>query len=177
MVYARGKRLVLGSDVMLGRLRRVARQVGQRGLGNIELLRVNNRELAAFQLPDACLRRIHLLCPDPWPKARHRANRLVTTDFLTRLGRVLEPGGVLHVATDHVPYLEDMARIIGATGCFASAPGAIADIADLRTDFELVWERAGREVEHLAYVSRAGGLQLGGRAAGDRAGHGSRQRR
>ena len=85
-------RLVLGSDVMLGRLRRLARKIDRRGLRNIELLRANSLELVGYQLPDGCIRRLHLLCPDPWPKTRHRGRRLVTTDFLVRVARVLEHG-------------------------------------------------------------------------------------
>lgn len=145
------ERLVLGSDVMLGRLRRVERKVERRELSNVELLRADNLELVGYQLPDACVTRLHLLCPDPWPKTRHRARRLVTSDFLTRVARVLVGGGVLHLSTDHEPYLAALRQCVEALPFYDYAPGAIADIADLKTDFERKWLAAGKHVPHLAY--------------------------
>jgi len=147
-------RLVLGSDVMLGRLRRLARKIDRRGLRNIELLRANSLELVGYQLPDGCIRRLHLLCPDPWPKTRHRGRRLVTTDFLVRVARVLEPGGVLHVASDHDPYLDSFLELAAKLDFLASAPDAVADVLALKTDFELLWESQGKTVRHLAFRRR-----------------------
>ena len=144
-------RLILGSDVMLGRLRRVQRKVERRCLANVELLRASNLELVGYQLPDSCVTRLHLLCPDPWPKTRHRARRLVTSDFLARVARVLVPGGVLHLSTDHVPYLAVLRQCVESLTLFAAAPGEIADIADIRTDFERKWLEAGKSVPHLGY--------------------------
>ncbi|OGV73435.1 MAG: hypothetical protein A3K19_13895 [Lentisphaerae bacterium RIFOXYB12_FULL_65_16] len=145
-------RLILGSDIMLGRLRKVAVKADRRGLRNLELLRASNLELAGYQIPDASVRRVHLLCPDPWPKARHRHNRFVTTDFLTRLARILEPDGILHLATDHLPYLDDIRRIVADLPLFCPAPAACDDIRDIKTDFELLWEAEGRTVPHLVFV-------------------------
>ena len=43
-------------------------------------------------LPDACLDRLFLLFPDPWPKARHAKRRFVHPAMLPLLARVLKPG-------------------------------------------------------------------------------------
>jgi tRNA (guanine-N7-)-methyltransferase len=136
---------------MLGRLRKVAAKADRRGLRNLELLRANNLELVGYQLPDRSVQRIHLLCPDPWPKARHRHHRFITTDFLTRLARVLSPRGVLHLATDHLPYLDDIQRIVADMPLFHPAPEACDDVRDIKTDFELLWEAEGRSVPHLVF--------------------------
>jgi tRNA (guanine-N7-)-methyltransferase len=144
-------RLVLGSDVMMGRLRRLERKVTNRRLENLVLLRADNLDLASYLLPHACIDRIHLLCPDPWPKERHRIKRLVTTDFVGRLARLLKPGGVLHLSTDHLPYLADWRRMLAVYPSFREEPQAIADIADIQTEFELQWRAAGKDVPHLAF--------------------------
>ena len=148
------ERLILAGDVMLGRLRKVARKAEQQQLENIELMRASNIDLAAFQLPDSCIRRAHFLCPDPWPKEKHRNKRLFTTDFLTRLTRILEPGGILHVATDHEPYLQEIQGIVATLNLLKPAPAALEDIQDLKTDFELIWENKGKTVPHLAYICK-----------------------
>ena len=99
---------------------------------------------------------MHLLCPDPWPKNRHRIKRLVTTDFIGRVARILKPGGVLHMSTDHLPYFEDWRRILAVYPAFQEDSAAIADIADIQTDFEIQWRGEGKEVPHLAFRYQPG---------------------
>ncbi|MBP5638659.1 MAG: methyltransferase domain-containing protein, partial [Victivallales bacterium] len=89
------ERLVLASDVMLGRLRRLNRKIEKRHLDNARCLRASSLELVSFQLPPQSIDRIHLLCPDPWPKDKHVVKRLVTNDFLCRIPRILKVGGIL----------------------------------------------------------------------------------
>lgn len=145
------ERLVLGNDVMLGRLRRIARKADRRGLENLELLRVDSLALVDHFLPPACIDRVHLLCPDPWPKGRHRHFRLVTTEFLARVSRILVPGGILHLSTDHLPYFSVWGRILADFGCFTEDASGMADVCDLLTDFEKLWLAEGRSVPHICF--------------------------
>ena len=144
-------RLVLGSDVMLGRLRRLNRKVEKQGLDNVRLLRAASLELVSFQLPPQSVDRIHLLCPDPWPKDRHQVKRLVTNDFLCRLPRVLKVGGILHMSTDHAPYFEEWLRLVGQIPLFEPAPDGAADMADVKTEFEKQWLEQGKTVQHVCW--------------------------
>jgi len=56
-------------------------------------------------LPDASLGRVFLLFPDPWPKTRHHKRRLIQTDTLGALARVMAPGAELRFASDDADYL------------------------------------------------------------------------
>jgi tRNA (guanine-N7-)-methyltransferase len=56
-------------------------------------------------LPDAALDGIVILFPDPWPKRRHHKRRLIQTDTVAQLARVLKDGGELRFATDDAGYL------------------------------------------------------------------------
>ena len=56
-------------------------------------------------LPDACLGRIFVLFPDPWPKTRHHKRRFIQTAMLDRLARVMKQGAELRFATDDNSYL------------------------------------------------------------------------
>jgi tRNA (guanine-N7-)-methyltransferase len=76
-------------------------------LATIEAERLGNVRLwdgdAAVLLPRlraACLDRVFLLYPDPWPKRRQRKRRLVSDAFLSTLARVVKPGGAFRFATD-----------------------------------------------------------------------------
>lgn len=145
------ERVVLGSDVMLGRLRRLAARGEKLGLGNLSLLRAESGQLASFQLPPASIDRLHLLCPDPWPKARHQVRRLVCTEFLCRLRRIFKPGAILHLSTDHRPYYDEWLGLLAAVPFYCACPEGIADVCDIKTDFELQWNAMGKEVNHLCY--------------------------
>ena len=51
-------------------------------------------------LPAACLGRVYLYYPDPWPKRRQQKRRFVSDDMLVRLARVMRAGAELRFATD-----------------------------------------------------------------------------
>lgn len=56
------------------------------------------------QIPDGFLDKIFVLFPDPWPKKRHAHRRFINPDNLAEIARILRPGGILRVATDHKIY-------------------------------------------------------------------------
>lgn len=59
-------------------------------------------------LPDASIDRVYLLNSDPWPKKRHHRRRVIQTDTLKALSRVLKPDGLLIMTTDHATLAEWM---------------------------------------------------------------------
>ena len=56
-------------------------------------------------LPES-IAEVHVLFPDPWPKARHHKRRLITPLFLDLTFQVLKPGGRLVFVTDDESYFE-----------------------------------------------------------------------
>lgn len=146
-------RIILASDVMIGRLRKVEKSRSKAGLENIDVLRANNLELVGYQLPESCIRRLHILCPDPWPKKRHRGRRLMSSDFLVQTVRVLEPGGILHISTDDEEYYDLICHNLALCPFLVEDEDgkAIADIGDVTTEFEEQWKLQGKNVPHLAF--------------------------
>ncbi len=55
-------------------------------------------------IPENSLARVQLYFPDPWPKKRHHKRRIVQADWLALIASRLEPGGILHLATDWEDY-------------------------------------------------------------------------
>ncbi|WP_457106649.1 tRNA (guanine(46)-N(7))-methyltransferase TrmB [Methylobacterium sp. P5_C11] len=70
--------------------------------GGLRNVRIRDEDVTALlaRLPDACLDRVYLLYPDPWPKRRQRKRRFVSDASLAEIGRVLKDGGLFRFASD-----------------------------------------------------------------------------
>ena len=68
---------------------------------------------------------VYILYPDPWPKKRHHKRRLIQKEFLLKLLKHLEPGGRIHIASDHDDYqqwIEDVLQNLGKTSWISNQP-------------------------------------------------------
>jgi tRNA (guanine-N7-)-methyltransferase len=95
--------LLLGAEPFVNGVASAVRHLHERGLANVRLHQGDARDLLAG-LPDACLSRVFILFPDPWPKARHNKRRLLQPAFIESLARVMAPGACLRFATDWRDY-------------------------------------------------------------------------
>ncbi len=146
------EKFVLAADIMIGRLRKLVRKRNRLELKNLEPLRTEARILLARFLPDASINRLHMLCPDPWPKLRHKGHRLLSSDLAGQIHRILRSGGIFHFSTDATEYFEAGCAAIEDSGLFTRDDSAINDITDLKTDFERRWNKQGLEVNHAAWL-------------------------
>ena len=60
----------------------------------------------------ACLERIFILFPDPWPKSRHHRRRIVKDETIVEYARLLKDGGELRFASDHQGYVSSALRFL-----------------------------------------------------------------
>jgi tRNA (guanine-N7-)-methyltransferase len=109
---------ILGAEPFLNGVASALRHIEDRTLGNVRLHPGDARDLMAL-LPPACLDRIFVLFPDPWPKARHNKRRLIQTDFAQEAARLLKPGGRLRFATDWADYADQTLVVFRGTPGFA----------------------------------------------------------
>ena len=100
------ERNFLGIERLLGRVRGVCKRIQELGLDNVMVLRLESQYTLEYLLAPASVSRLHLLCPDPWPKARHHKRRLVQQEFLHILQKTLSPNGEFLFKTDHLEYHE-----------------------------------------------------------------------
>jgi hypothetical protein len=104
-------------------------------------------------LPEASVSRIHLLCPDPWPKFKHRRRRLVQIPFLEAVKAALRPGGEFLFMTDHEGYFEEACGKIHESGLFVIAPWEEDSFFYPKTDFQIQWEGEGKSMNRIRCVS------------------------
>ena len=97
--------LILGAEPFQNGVASALRHIDEAQLSNVRVHDGDARELMA-QLPDACLDRVFVLFPDPWPKTRHHKRRVIQADTVAELARLLKPGGGLRFASDVAHYVD-----------------------------------------------------------------------
>ena len=142
----------LGLERMLGRVEKTLRKIAQAGLQNAKILRLESGYSTGWLLPTASVSRLHLLCPDPWPKKKHAARRLVNQEeFLNGLTRVLKPGGEFLLKTDDAVYFEDALASLGNRPEFERLDWPADAFFYPTTDFEAHWLAMGRDIHRARW--------------------------
>lgn len=106
--------------------------------------------------PTGSIDQLRIYFPDPWPKKRHHKRRIVSPEFAALAARVLSPNGLLHLATDWVPYADWMHEILQAQPAFENLGKPDVPKPDWRpqTHFERRGLKRGHEVRDLLYRKR-----------------------
>jgi tRNA (guanine-N7-)-methyltransferase len=121
---------------------------------NLRLWTNDARELLRL-LPDACLDRLFLLFPDPWPKARHAKRRFVHPAMLPLLARVLRPGGIWRLASDDPTYQAWVTQVMAEQTLFDAPPPATERPSDWpATRYEAKALREGRPPLYWTFPRR-----------------------
>jgi tRNA (guanine-N7-)-methyltransferase len=105
----------------------MAVRAGRLGLTNLKVACGDARTIIAFLLADASVSAYHCYFPDPWPKARHQKNRLMSPTMIQGMIRTLVEDGRVYVASDVKEWAETMFAALsvgGFTRIANSAPGA-----------------------------------------------------
>lgn len=143
----------LGVERMLGRVSKTARKIAVQKLSNARIMRLESAYTVAWLLPRASVSRLHLLCPDPWPKKKHAARRLVNqAEFLDGLVRILKPGGEFLLKTDDQPYFEDaLLSLESRAHQFERLDWPEDAFFYPTTDFERSWLDVGRVIHRARW--------------------------
>jgi tRNA (guanine-N7-)-methyltransferase len=93
----------IGCEPYINGVASLLRHAADRKLSNIRILPDDVRPFLD-RLPHACLGRLFVLFPDPWPKRRHADRRVIQHETVDTFSRILRPGGELRLATDDPGY-------------------------------------------------------------------------
>jgi len=132
------------------------------------LVRIRDRHLANVRLhmgdaldvlerlPDASLRFVYLLHPDPWPKARHAKRRMVNPGPLDLIAAKMERGGEFRLGTDDPVYCRWAMMVMGGRTDFDWLAENAADFLNRpggwpETRYDAKARRDGREVWYFRY--------------------------
>jgi len=134
---------VNGIAMALGRMREAL-------VDNLRLHPGDARDLFDV-LPPACLERVFLNYPDPWPKSRHHRRRFVTPEHLLPLARCCAPGAEFRVATDIPDYVRQTLAEVPGAGFELVSQGGEAWADWVSTRYENKALREGRVPHYLTF--------------------------
>jgi len=145
----------IGIEVHRPGVGRLLRELEQRALTNVRILREDAVPVLGNCLPDDCLDRLLLFFPDPWHKKRHHKRRIVQAEFIELLASKIKCSGILHMATDWENYAQHMLEITDQSAAFRNCAGVgnYSPKPDYRptTKFEQRGQRLGHGVWDLLY--------------------------
>jgi tRNA (guanine-N7-)-methyltransferase len=95
---------LIGAEPFVNGIAKLLLAIDERGLTNIRIYDADARPLL-HRLAAACLGRVFILYPDPWPKRRHEKRRLLNPQTVSELYRVMKPGAELRLASDSSDYM------------------------------------------------------------------------
>lgn len=95
----------LGCEPYQNGTARLLSLIAVQGQANVRIHSGDARPLLTA-LPVACIARVFILFPDPWPKKRHNKRRFISADSLAALARVMQPGAELLFASDSADYCQ-----------------------------------------------------------------------
>ncbi len=148
----------IGIEVHKAGIGRLLRLAEENESTNLRTVCHDAVEVLEHAVPENSLQRVNIYFPDPWHKKRHHKRRLIQPGFLTLLHSRMKPGGLLHIATDWVPYAEHCIDCVAANGLFSNylrnTPYVNGDdFGRPKTRFERRGLRLGHEVRDMVFVA------------------------
>ena len=144
----------IGVERLLGRLRKLDRKGQRARLTNLRGVHIESSYFLQYLLPAHSASALHIYFPDPWPKKKHRKNRLINESFPGLARVALAPDGVVYLRTDDADYFAQMTAVFGASAEFRKAETP-AELLGLPTDFEREFHARGIPALRAAYQTRA----------------------
>jgi tRNA (guanine-N7-)-methyltransferase len=149
---------VVAAEVYRRGLAQLLNGIDRDGLTNVRLIRGDGVDVLEHLLAPQSLTGVRVYFPDPWPKARHHKRRLLQPATLALIADRLRPGGILHAATDHAGYAEQIGEVGDAEPALRRLA---ADATDLPisvrrpvTKYEDKAQRAGSAVAEFLWEKR-----------------------
>lgn len=146
---------VIAVEVYRRGLAQLLSGIDREGVPNIRLIRGDGVDVLEHLVGSGTLTGVRIFFPDPWPKSRHHKRRLLQAQTVALIAERLRPGGVLHSATDHAGYAEQIAQVGDGEALLRRAqPGEALPISADRptTKYETKARHAGSAVTEFLWV-------------------------
>ena len=127
----------------------IRERVEKRGLRNVRVINHDAFPVLQKMFADKSISELHIYFPDPWPRKREQKRRIIRSEALTEIRRVLVDGGSGIYVTDHREYFEAAKPLIEQFFRIETRIPAPADPP--RTNYEAKYRAQGREIFEVRF--------------------------
>ena len=85
---------------------------------NLKIINEDIYEVLTKNIADHTIDAFHIFFPDPWPKRRQHKRRLLQPSFIEILSSKIKHGGRINIATDWLPYAQEIEKNFAANSDF-----------------------------------------------------------
>jgi tRNA (guanine-N7-)-methyltransferase len=145
---------VVAVEVYKRGLAQLLSAIDREQITNIRLIRGDGLDVLEDMFCTESLTGVRVFFPDPWPKSRHHKRRLLQPGTVGLIADRLKCGGILHVATDHKDYAEQIAAAGDAEPRLRRAQRDVTPPISVQrptTKYESKARRAGSDVAELLW--------------------------
>jgi len=143
----------LGLDIINKILLQVDRRLQRESLNNARVCKLDAVVALRELFPTGSLANIYILFPDPWFKERRLKRRILRSETLPELLRVLQPGGCLHFVSDDADYAADALQLLSSCERLKALP--FPDL-ETRTKYERKWLEQEKTIHRYCYQLMTG---------------------
>jgi tRNA (guanine-N7-)-methyltransferase len=108
---------LLGCEPYLNGVAKLLPKLIDSEITNVRIFMDDARKIFEM-IPNSKISKIFLLFPDPWPKLRHHRRRFVNLENIELMAKILQPGGLLYLATDVKDYVRHSLELLMNTQYF-----------------------------------------------------------
>jgi tRNA (guanine-N7-)-methyltransferase len=142
----------------LERVRKIWSKLQNLRLSNLFIICGEAQLFTQCCLSENSLSEVYINFPDPWPKRRHAANRLIQSDFIAELSRVMQRSSKAIFVTDDAPYsqqmIQEMLKSERWTPSFPE-PFFVTQWPEYGSSyFEALWREKGRTINYLQFENQ-----------------------
>jgi tRNA (guanine-N7-)-methyltransferase len=146
----------VGIEIKGKRFRKAVSRAEKKKIKNIRFLVMDARIAIEEVFSPNTFSEVYINFPDPWPKERHKKHRIINTDFLEKLSRIMKAEGVLEIASDHRDYISCILDVLDKTAAFKCAfppTGYVISPTDRpQTKYETAFRGKGKEIYYLRFI-------------------------
>lgn len=140
-----------GFELRYKRAVRTIEKAEKQGVQNVFVLHERGQMIERF-FPPGSVDQLYINFPEPWPKERWKKHRLFSSEFLSRIERVLRANGILAVKSDHQQYFSAFLQMVEASPAL-QVEHATDDLyqsafaaENIPTEFELLFRAKGMPI-------------------------------
>lgn len=136
----------LGVEVHKAGVGNILHEIEHQNITNLLVMSYDALEILENMIADESLAGMQIYFPDPWHKKKHNKRRIVNQENINLFAKKLKTNGVLHYASDWLPYAEDVLELLENDSKYKNLYDGFA----LRPEWRPLtkFEKRGQNLEH-----------------------------